>query len=216
MRHARHRLYHGMKRRLLNLLTALSLVLCAASVVVWLRGYWRADLLQLSRVEFRGLQMTDESYSVHSARGGVGVSWGYTQFPFATRADADKARGRSGSDGRFHFHASTLYWLQYAGGFYQQSGSRLRFGFGARSINSVPPTSGPAVIQRGWQVVLPWPAIVPAAAALPAARLGLAVRRARHRRRLAAGLCPRCGYDLRATPDRCPECGATASVTSAA
>jgi hypothetical protein len=47
--------------------------------------------------------------------------------------------------------------------------------------------------------------LVLSGAVLPLAFLN---RRRRIRRRAASGSCLRCGYDLRATPERCPECGA--------
>jgi hypothetical protein len=58
-------------------------------------------------------------------------------------------------------------------------------------------------------VVVPHWLAAAIASVVPLGRL-TRVLRSRYRRR-SAGLCPSCGYDLRATPDRCPECGAAAA-----
>ncbi|MDB5323327.1 MAG: hypothetical protein JWN40_4958 [Phycisphaerales bacterium] len=56
-------------------------------------------------------------------------------------------------------------------------------------------------------IVFPMPFVVTLLALLPLGDLIRYRRRRRRLRRAKSGCCTHCGYDLRATPDQCPECG---------
>jgi hypothetical protein len=91
-----------------------------------------------------------------------------------------------------------------------------------------PPANAKAELRRGrmpvfihdgslWAVTVHYWFILIVAMALPVGRGWRAFDRyvVRRNRRMAM-CCPACGYDLRATPERCPECGTTVGSTAAA
>jgi hypothetical protein len=181
-----------MKRRPLNLLTFASLLLCVAVCVLWMRGYWVSDAVLLAGR--RG------EWGTQSLSG----TWVFAE----TNVPHERATVRwDGFDSRL-----TSPW---------ESGSPLslpnHLGFGYRS--TLLPTANmrvpnleagvrlPRVISTRMVLIPLW---------LPAAVFGLLPAARLYRRvcpRYGEGRCRGCGYDLRATPERCPECGAVASVT---
>ena len=200
-----------MMRRLLNLVTALSLLLCAAVVVLWVKNWsvtgpggepsgWRGALEVKEPVARSAEEPTQVGDLVHfSAEDveGPGVVLQRQQ--------------RVGRDGTLR--------LPFVG-------PRNVRGLNADEIRAVlrdayaRPHDDYYVGGRGYGAIVstgdvrvPYRLLVIVLGVLPATRLALAVPALVHWRRdrhIESGLCPRCSYDLRATPGRCPECGTAA------
>jgi hypothetical protein len=172
-------------RILLNVATGVSLVLCVPTAVLGVRGTWVSDVIGWDAVRPDG---SHASVWACSGRGGLGFT--------VASVPPGVVRGRSRSWLRRPPEYGGADWPALAAG---------GFGFYARLPRSTPPNR---VVVGG--ACLPAPAVPALAGILPAAGV---LRRGR--RRGLSGSCAECGYDLRATPGRCPECGTVPGTSEA-
>jgi hypothetical protein len=165
-----------MKRHLLNFLTGLSLLLCAATAVLWVRSH------RVGSVFGYYADLADDGWyrDVHACSHAGRL----TLVTLHSKFDDQLRRGR--------FHA----WDDP----HPAQPRHELFGFGCFHVQGR---------EMGWtEIRAPYWSIAILAGIAP---LFTVVRSVRRKRGRPANLCPRCGYDLRATPDRCPECGRAAA-----
>jgi hypothetical protein len=191
----------AVSRGLFTILSALSLLICAAACVMWVRGYFVTD-----QFFWQGwTEDADRSYwrqdVIRSGRGGVGMDR-IVQSGERRPVDGPGYRELHAEFASLPFHSARP--SEYPAFYVGVGDDPFWCGFKHGSFFHPVAPDDPRPRAYGWQVVIPYWAIVPAPAVLPVA---WEWRRRRVRRRAREGLCLACGYDLRATPDQCPECG---------
>jgi hypothetical protein len=168
-----------MTRRLLDLLAALSLLLCVAACVLWSVSYWRVVGVSRYSRPYDGSPLHTHEVNAFGGRVLFAVSeWG------------------RGGPRRVSYCARCLAPGEYT----VDDVERTVLGFG-HSFALTPPD----MVGSHFRVVsVPcW-----ALAALPACAAALCFRSRGHPVRLAAGRCRQCGYDLTGNVSGvCPECG---------
>jgi hypothetical protein len=174
-------------RRLFNLAAGVSLVICLATVVLWARSYFKWDRGFLcGSVENDAQRVLD----FWSQRGHITIKLTRTE-GFSQSMATKPRQGAS----LFSDSLRDAWTPQASVGFLLDS---------EVSYRSFDYTATVKPRDTTWTVVVPhW-----FGAALMAVLPFVCLWRWRAEQRNAiAGLCPTCGYDLRATPARCPECG---------
>ena len=174
-------------RLLLDLATTQSLLVCLAACALWARSH---------RVHDRLIYQTDHDPGGRQRCFVLGCNRGVFDFQHHHIAGLARAYAEQSGLHTDHLEPNSESSPVPPGHALMLPG----FGFLPPVTKAVPP----AVWWR-YSGYVPHYAVVLAAAALPAVRLRARLRRQRSIRR---GLCTCCGYDVRATPARCPECGA--------
>ena len=182
------------RRRLFASVSVLSLILCLATVGLWVRSRSLFDCAYLFRID------SSRGWAIGSATDGAFLLT-YRDPPSPNLKSAGLESGRLRYD--VHWLIAHLFTDE---GFHDYE-SHSAFGFGTLRLRE----SDRAAAATAWRVQaihLPhW--CPPLLFALAPAWWLLGPRRTLNRRR-KLGLCERCGYDLRASPERCPECGRAA------
>jgi hypothetical protein len=180
------------------LLFVSSLALLLSTIGFCIRGHWADDWFQWHRTD--EAKRTWTGLDVVPCRSGVYVS--YQFFRFERDGEALKYATRLERVSGVRHVTSHATGNPYSGSFWD----RLGFGFVLDGPNDDYGSEGPYRYWFNHGHVPYWFLLMLFALGAAPGALGI-LRRRRTARRVSANQCVKCGYDLRATPDRCPECG---------